>query len=778
METRKVSHSDIGSKYRILGDLGVGTFGSVALAVDTESNCDIAIKHIPNINIQHELTKRTIRELTLLNSLRHINIISILDAKIIDNSLYMMTELCEYDLHTITHAIGNPSRKGYQIVTQASHYILILGQILKALSFVHANNVIHRDIKPGNILVNSNLLVKLCDFGFARSVDNCGAVLEKDTEPVTEYMVTRWYRAPELLLNPGLYGKAQDVWSVACTFCEIFRRYPLFPGKNTVDQVKLIVETTNRLTRDDVDYEMSDRSKRFALSLESPGNGLEAAISEAWDIHPDMIRLLKHLLTFNPKYRVTAGDAVEYAMFRRHRMSNEIDEVEPIVWKNYQDYLSLISEKSSPEHLLEVVEQEVGDIALDLQREDMGKAIMSSLMADADDDEVYVSDRRIKTGSSNLSSFNSNVSRTDSGHSLVSRQTSNQKRRVLKSPASVCSESSNISFADALPAGLNTMWSLTSKITGKVGVSPAGSPTGSVASGTSGISNLGAKKFNLSRFVRSSSTPVDVEDLSQCNSQCHSQGDSDTSDPDPLPVKPKPDKEHMRSSHSSLSNMITAAKSVFRWHAWETKKHANSVSADSVSPAPQERLKSTIDISYTSRSSAGVKPSLPSKSPVNVRHSYVNEVRVKPCSDHDLRKPCLSPTSDISYCRSDDSFISGNNSLSASQVSSNNSSTSDMKSDHHHYMDTSHGRESRTNSITSVADVYDTSSAVKYALDNNIDKNNKHEIANDPEACKLVRVRSNNPSMVPIKTTPQGSSTMAMIPVRSIHVNRRNPFRS
>lgn len=109
-----------------------------------------------------------------------------------------------------------------------------LYQILRGLKYVHSANVLHRDLKPSNLLLNANCDLKIGDFGLARTTS--------ETDFMTEYVVTRWYRAPELLLNCSEYTAAIDIWSVGCILGEIMTRKPLFPGKDYVHQLRLITE--------------------------------------------------------------------------------------------------------------------------------------------------------------------------------------------------------------------------------------------------------------------------------------------------------------------------------------------------------------------------------------------------------------------------------------------------------------------------------------------------------------------------------------------------------
>lgn len=112
-----------------------------------------------------------------------------------------------------------------------------LYQILRGLKYIHSANVLHRDLKPSNLLLNANCDLKICDFGLARTTS--------ETDFMTEYVVTRWYRAPELLLNSSEYTTAIDVWSVGCIFMELMDRKPLFQGRDHVHQLRLLMEVVD-----------------------------------------------------------------------------------------------------------------------------------------------------------------------------------------------------------------------------------------------------------------------------------------------------------------------------------------------------------------------------------------------------------------------------------------------------------------------------------------------------------------------------------------------------
>ncbi|XP_015585976.1 cyclin-dependent kinase-like 2 isoform X2 [Cephus cinctus] len=137
----------------------------------------------------------------------------------------------EYLDHTVLDELENFSGNGLGTETSRRHIF----QVLRGLSYCHNNNIMHRDIKPENVLVSPNGVVKLCDFGFARLISG-------SHESCTDYVATRWYRSPELLVGDTRYGRPVDVWAVGCLYAEMMNGDPLFPGDSDVDQLHLIIK--------------------------------------------------------------------------------------------------------------------------------------------------------------------------------------------------------------------------------------------------------------------------------------------------------------------------------------------------------------------------------------------------------------------------------------------------------------------------------------------------------------------------------------------------------
>nr|XP_008000000.2 mitogen-activated protein kinase 15 isoform X1 [Chlorocebus sabaeus] len=164
----------------------------------------------------------------------HPNIISLLDVIRAENDrdIYLVFEFMDTDLNAVI-------RKGGLL--QDVHLRSIFYQLLQATRFLHSGHVVHRDQKPSNVLLDANCTVKLCDFGLARSLGDLPEGPED--QALTEYVATRWYRAPEVLLSSHRYTLGVDMWSLGCILGEMLRGRPLFPGTSTLHQLELILAT-------------------------------------------------------------------------------------------------------------------------------------------------------------------------------------------------------------------------------------------------------------------------------------------------------------------------------------------------------------------------------------------------------------------------------------------------------------------------------------------------------------------------------------------------------
>ncbi|KAK6456452.1 kinase-like domain-containing protein [Scheffersomyces xylosifermentans] len=222
-------------------------------------------------------------------------------------------------------------------------------QLLRGLKLIHSANVIHRDLKPSNILVNENCDLKICDFGLARlntiQKGLKGDLSVPNISPLTEYVATRWYRAPEIMLNSSEYSAAIDVWSVGCILGEMLTYRPLFPGKDYQNQLQLIFQVLGTPQGDDLESIKSSRAKSFIKSLNfnqrlnftSLFNSHPARLERHGrdPINPLGIDLLERLLVFNPKKRITVDEALKHPYLKRYHDPNDEPITSPIGFEEF-----------------------------------------------------------------------------------------------------------------------------------------------------------------------------------------------------------------------------------------------------------------------------------------------------------------------------------------------------------------------------------------------------------------------------------------------------------
>ncbi|XP_028708924.2 mitogen-activated protein kinase 15 isoform X5 [Macaca mulatta] len=219
-------------------------YGIVWKAVDRRTGEVVAIKKIFDAFRDKTDAQRTFREIMLLQEFGdHPNIISLLDVIRAENDrdIYLVFEFMDTDLNAVI-------RKGGLL--QDVHVRSIFYQLLQATRFLHSGHVVHRDQKPSNVLLDANCTVKLCDFGLARSLGDLPEGPED--QALTEYVATRWYRAPEVLLSSHRYTLGVDMWSLGCILGEMLRGRPLFPGTSTLHQLELILETIPPPSKEDL----------------------------------------------------------------------------------------------------------------------------------------------------------------------------------------------------------------------------------------------------------------------------------------------------------------------------------------------------------------------------------------------------------------------------------------------------------------------------------------------------------------------------------------------
>ncbi|KAK2075614.1 hypothetical protein QBZ16_001722 [Prototheca wickerhamii] len=289
------------SSYAPVKAIGKGAYGIVCSARHTQTNEPVAIKKIAGIFGNPLDAKRTLREAQILRHLAgHSNVVGLRDlfppptGPAEYNDVYMVQELADTDLHQI---IRSPQPLSDE------HICFFLYQMLRGLKYVHSAGIVHRDLKPSNLLINANCDLKICDFGLVREARAGPDV----NELMIEYVVTRWYRAPELLLSCADYGPPIDVWSVGCIFAEMLGRKPLFPGKDFVHQLNLVIGTPRS---EEIERVPSQEARTYLRSMPyMPAASLATTFPAA---SPLAIDLLEGMLRFDPAARLTVEAALRH----------------------------------------------------------------------------------------------------------------------------------------------------------------------------------------------------------------------------------------------------------------------------------------------------------------------------------------------------------------------------------------------------------------------------------------------------------------------------------
>lgn len=298
-------------KYEIIHRVGKGAYGVVWKAIDRKTKETVALKKIFQAFQNDTDSQRTYREIMFLQQMRHPNVVRLLNVMKADNDrdIYLVFEFLDTDLHQVIRSN----------ILEKVHERYIMYQLFKGLKYLHSGELLHRDLKPSNLLLNADCVVKIADFGLARSLapsqsSESGTVgASSGPSPVlTDYVATRWYRAPEILLGSTSYTKGVDMWSCGCILGEILGGVPMFPGTSTMNQLDRILELTGTPGPSDIAMIDSPFAQTMLESL-PPARSKLGQLSERFPTaSKDALDLLAQMLQFNPTKRISAEQALRH----------------------------------------------------------------------------------------------------------------------------------------------------------------------------------------------------------------------------------------------------------------------------------------------------------------------------------------------------------------------------------------------------------------------------------------------------------------------------------
>uniref|UniRef100_A0A3B4AWC7 cyclin-dependent kinase n=1 Tax=Periophthalmus magnuspinnatus TaxID=409849 RepID=A0A3B4AWC7_9GOBI len=307
--SRRASLSEIGfgklETYIKLDKLGEGTYATVFKGRSKLTDNLVALKEI---RLEHEegAPCTAIREVSLLKDLKHANIVTLHDIVHTDKSLTLVFEYLDKDLKQYMDDCGN--------IMSMHNVKIFLFQILRGLSYCHKRKVLHRDLKPQNLLINDRGELKLADFGLARAKS-------VPTKTYSNEVVTLWYRPPDVLLGSSEYSTQIDMWGVGCIFYEMAAGRPLFPGSTVEDELHLIFRLLDHVltpssTPTEENWPGISSIEEFK-SYNFPKYKPQLIINHAPRLDGEGIELLLSFLKYESKKRISAEDAMKHSYFRQ-----------------------------------------------------------------------------------------------------------------------------------------------------------------------------------------------------------------------------------------------------------------------------------------------------------------------------------------------------------------------------------------------------------------------------------------------------------------------------
>eukprot|EP00727_Mastigamoeba_balamuthi_P012110 m51a1_g7521 putative cyclin-dependent kinase g-2-like (391) ;mRNA; r:18956-20490 len=308
--------------YKKLNKIAEGQYGAVFKAQDKETGEIVALKKI-KMEVEREgFPLTSLREIKVLLAHKHPNIVDVREV-VVGNSLdhvYMAMEYVDHDVRSLLDVMRDQFLQ--------SEVKCLLKQLLSAVAHMHSKWIIHRDLKTSNLLYSNNGYLKVADFGLAREFSD-------PPVPMTQRVVTLWYRAPELLLGGTTYGPAIDMWSVGCIFAEFLLREPLFQGQVEMDQVKKIFAVLGTPTEQtwpglSLFPHASKVEKLHFIEHGTLYSKVQKFVTKA------AYDLLLRMLCYDPRQRITAAEALQHAYFREDPPPRDI-EMMP-TWPSSHEY--------------------------------------------------------------------------------------------------------------------------------------------------------------------------------------------------------------------------------------------------------------------------------------------------------------------------------------------------------------------------------------------------------------------------------------------------------